>query len=210
VYPLKKVKTGLITISVLSLVLMVAASVVIYRKNQTYATYLSDIVSNRVSPLVSNISNVDSVLSDIVEKQTITKSQAQSLYGNINSIKSQTQTLLDIAIRLEKIPRNRIDKVINTNEKITLYFKSLYEALGEDESDPLTQTQLEGFIEFQSLASLYKKIVKSYVTGITDRGVSGEYWHEYFVDGVEDDYWINIVQGLEDVTPEYSDFTLLK
>lgn len=207
---MKKIKTGIVAIFIVAFIATIALFLNVYRENITYKNYLSDILSNRVSPLISNISNIERTLAEVIENETINKSQASSLQGNFNSIKSQNQNIIDLGIRLNKIPTNKIEKVIATNAKISDYFKKINDVLETDEVDLITPAQLEGFKEFQGLASLYKKIAKSNVLGVTETGVSGEFWNRYFVDGVDKEYWVNLIIGIEDVTPEFTDFTLLQ
>jgi hypothetical protein len=206
---MKKIQTVILALFILAFIATGALLWKEHTDNNAYQTYLSDVLSNRVSSLISNITSVDRVLTEVINTQTINKNQASSLYGNFYSIKERNEEVTDIGIRLNKIQRNENDEVITTNGKLSEYFKIINDALTAEDIDQLTPAQLEAFTEYQSLVTLYKEIVKSNVLGVTDTGVNGEYWNNYFANGVEKDYWINLINDMENVTPEYKEFTLL-
>jgi hypothetical protein len=209
VYPLNKIKTVIIAVTLVAFVAVGVLFKLEHNKTVSYESYLSDVLSNRVSSLISSASNVDRVLTEVIKSRALSKNQASSLYGNFNNMKSQTENIIDLSVRLNKIPRNRNVNVVITNAKISDYFKLLNESMELEAVDPLTEAQIEVFKEFQSLVGLYKEIARSNVLGVTETGVNGEYWNNYFKDGIAEDFWIDMINGLEDVTPDYRSFALL-
>jgi hypothetical protein len=209
VYSLSKVKYVLLAVTSVAFVVMAALFWREQKENIRYEAYLSDILSGKVSQMVSNISSLERTLAEVIDTQEITKNQASSLCSNFSSIKDRNREIVEIGVRLDKMPRDNSDRTIMTNAKMSEYFKKLSDALNPDEIDQLAPTQLEGFHEFLELIRSYKEIAKSDIHGITDTGVNGEYWNRYFVDGVEKDYWVDLIDGMEEISPDYTNFTLL-
>lgn len=206
---MKKAKYVVIVVAVLALINIAVIFVHLYSENNTYQTYLSDILSNRVSSLVSSISNVDKTLTEVIQSQSITKAQASSLTGNFSNIKSQSESIIDIGVRIDKIPVHKLDKVVTTNSNITTYFQNIYGYMTADEINQLTTVQLEDFKELQKVTRLYSEEAKINILGVTEYGVNGEFWAEYFKNGVNKKDWINLMNGLDDVTPKYKDLSLI-
>jgi hypothetical protein len=207
---MSKIKTILITTLSISTISLIALFLHVYKQNITYQTYLSDILANRVSTFITYNSNIDETLKEIINNKTITKKQVSMLYEYYKNIKEQSLELTDTGVSLGRLSNKRIKRVIKTSSKIADYFKSIYYTLSSSEVDELSANQIEGLKQFQSLSILYKKVIKNYVSGATDDGVNGEYWNLYYKQGVTDKYWSNLIMELEDVTPEYTGFSLLK
>lgn len=206
---LKKAKYVVLVVGILALINIAVIFIHLYSENKTYQTYLSDIESNQVSSLISNISNVDRTLTEVIQSQSINKNQAGSLIGNFNGIKSQSQNIIELGVRLKKVPVNKLNKVVTTNSNITLYFQNIYGYMTADEINQLASVQLEDLKELQKFIRLYKEEVRINIVGATETGVNGEYWHEYFDNGINKEDWINLMNGMEDVTPKYKDLSLI-
>ncbi|MDF2589880.1 MAG: hypothetical protein K0S41_3721 [Anaerocolumna sp.] len=207
---MSRIKNVLIVILSVSTIGLVALFFHVYKENITYQAYLSDILANRVSSIITNNSDVEKTLKDIIKNKTITKKEVATLYEYYSNMKEQSTYLVDSGIQLGRIQKNRINRVINTSSKIAEYFKRIYYTLSSNEVDELTSTQIDGLKQFQSLALLYKKVIRTYVSGIIDDEISGEFWNLYYKQGVKDNYWSNMIVEFEDVTPDYTGFTLLK
>jgi hypothetical protein len=194
---------------VVAFVATIALSYNAYRENSRYKTYLSDVLSGKVSSMISTVSNLERTLNEVITSQTISRNQAVSLSGNFNGIKARTEEILAIGVRINRIERNSSDKLITTNTKLSAYYKNLCDALESEEVDQLSEAQLTGYTEFLELVSSYKSIANTFVLGVTDTGVSGEYWASYFAEGVEEAYWTDLINEMEAASPEYKEFTLL-
>ncbi len=206
---MNKIKTAFLATITLVLIAMVLLLWNIHQDKSEYEVYLSDILSGQVCILVSNINTLERTLTEVIEYQTVSKEQATVLYRNSKGMMERESELFETGVRLGKIKRNQIDKAISTSTKLAKYFEKIYTSLSEEDLEPLTEVQKEGFEEFQKLVSLYKEIAKSCVNGVSDTGVKVEYWDEYSTDGVNKRYWVKLINQLEEVSPGYEDFVLL-
>lgn len=206
---MNKIKTAFLATITLVLIAMVLLLGNIHQDKSEYEVYLSDILSGQVCILVSNINTLERTLTEVIEYQTVSKEQATVLYRNSKGMMERESELFETGVRLGKIKRNQIDKAISTSTKLVKYFEKIYTSLSEEDLEPLTEVQKEGFEEFQKLVSLYKEIAKSCVNGLSDTGVKVEYWDEYSTDGVNKRYWVKLINQLEEVSPGYEDFVLL-
>lgn len=153
-----------------------------YSKGKTYEEYIGSQVANRISLIVHKSFESQKTLNTILDKERITKDEAQQLYLNFNKIVGELQELKFLNTDLDKIQINRND-FLKENTEIGNHFMIKYRKMKKDDTEvnEITQDQIDDYNKVLQLVDRYLDIASDTITGIDVKGKNPTYNNRTYV-----------------------------
>ncbi|QPC45610.1 hypothetical protein [Mangrovibacillus cuniculi] len=184
-----------------SLIALFTLWLITSKEKDLYEEYLSgELVNQIVRISVAPSSNL-SILEDVLTAGTITRTQAEQLQMNFSYLTFEIQDVIHMAISIQRT-KDTSNNVTSINSDYVLFFIQL--DFQEDEIQ-LSEEQLASLKIMNNLMGKYTKVVgeKLKFVSIDDtKGRSGHFFDYYREKGLEDDYWLELLNGFEKVTEE--------
>jgi hypothetical protein len=135
-----------------------------------------------------------------LESNELTKANAEELEIGFKDMVMGVQSLSELGKELDRLKDFNYNLIVDINSEYATY---VIELINQNNEIILNDAQVSNFAKMGELMHGYQKIIEKTldVSGeVSDKGVLPEYWEVYRKKGVDDDYWIDLLEGYSDVT----------
>ncbi|WP_047983369.1 hypothetical protein [Ornithinibacillus californiensis] len=177
-----------------------------YKTKSNYESYLSQVLSNEVAMLASNVFNARDILDQSMEDMQISKAELDYLAVVLNGIAMGLQEIDQINIHLNFVELNNNGKTfVRVNSQFSQYItndlisKRTNNPLSDSEEKiRLTSEEINNLSKIYELLNEYSIIIDETVDGINNKGqLTDDYIRTNFV---KKDDWILLLERINDVS----------
>jgi hypothetical protein len=172
------------------------------KEKKAYERYLSGELVNQIVHISSAPPYALSILEEVIDTGKITKVQAGELERCFYDLTFDTQEIGSMDLYLGRLKDYSDNEIISINNGYRKFFMFLKDDIENTELE-LTNEQLETVKKIRSLMQEYSTVAEASLkyTGEDDQnGQPSKFFDYYREKGINDDYWVTLLKGYEDVT----------